>query len=310
MMYNFNDLRQKLDVLLPNSNKLITIVEPIAKQRLGFLNQLFALNTRGDIDQNQLNEKLQTLIYETLINYIRQNIITHDDVDIMLLDANDMLIFVLTLLEFMANNWFITVEKECMHCKTTNKFRLVFEPGVLQNPSMTYTDRIMSIKQAFDIEDSNFVPLYAYLPEKALEPKLIEKPLSNDFVLTLKLYYPLLQFVHESIIHKDVTLANLAYLHSCKITNKEHTKILLAYDAFIKLPNRQPTDLVKQLNELPESIFKIIQQEINRYAQSYQENNTIAFKYSFTCVNCGKENKEVEFNITEHFFGYLVGATI
>ena len=310
VMYNFNDLRQKLDVLLPNTNKVITVIEPVAKQRLGFLNKLIALNTRGDVTQENINEKIQELVYETLINYIKQNVNTKDEMDIMLYDANDMLVFALTLIEFMANNWFVNAEKECMHCKHNNKFRLVFEPGVLQNPSMSYTDRIMSIKQTFEIEDSNFIPLYAYLPEKTLEPRKIEKPIGNDFILTMDIYYPLLQFIHDSIVHKDITLSNLAYLHSCKITNKDNTKILLAYNAFIKIHNKTSTELVKQLNELPESIYKTIQQEINKYADYYQKEHNISFKYNFVCSNCGKENKEVEFNITEHFFGYLVGATI
>ncbi|MGC8756823.1 MAG: hypothetical protein ACP5QW_09935, partial [bacterium] len=93
VMYNFNDLRQKLDVLLPNTNKVITIIEPVAKQRLGFLNKLIALNTRGDVTQENINEKIQELVYDTLINYIKQNVSTKEEMDIMLYDANDMLVF-------------------------------------------------------------------------------------------------------------------------------------------------------------------------------------------------------------------------
>ncbi len=307
MINQFDALRNKLNTILPNTNKTVTILEPITKQRLGFLNNMFALRTRGDITEEEANNKLSDMFFNIILDYLKQNIKPeNENEDILLYDVNDLLVYALTLIEFIANNWFVNTEHTCQHCKATNKFRLVFEPAVLQNPNASYVDRITTIKQLFEIDDSNFVPLYIHLPEKPLEPKVIQKKINDEYVITLKLYYPIAQLV----MPRDITLMSLAYVHQCKIASEDNMKLLFLYDASMKVGNKTLADLAKQMEQLPERIYNMIQFEITKYVEHYTANHQIEFKYSYNCASCGKENKDVKFDVFEHFLSYLVGNTM
>jgi hypothetical protein len=303
------NLRLKFTVRLPVTGKTITLLEPIAAQRQGILNNFIALLTSKEkLDDPKTNFELTYFIQESMFNYIRQNI---ENADVDFLDVNEVIYFVLPLLELLANGWYLEDEIKCVKCESKLPVRFVFNPDLLamkdaidpENTDKLYATLIQNIKELYFIEDDNFVPLYVVLPDKELEKREIVKIIKRTGDENLKvsvsfghmLLKTYLQLLKSNLQNMQVSDIMLSMLHKLEITNENNTKLYLVYDAYNNIG-----DIQKTIATLPENIYKLIESHLKQYVSYYNETVTIGFKYDYICPYCNTENSNT-FDAMQYF---------